>query len=44
MTDDRIWEGVPLKVTTADREAALTVQRQRKDESWLLISPLWPKE
>jgi len=43
-TDERIWEGVPLKVTTADREAALTLQRQRQDESWKLISGLWPKE
>jgi hypothetical protein len=43
-TDERIWEGVPLKVTTVDREAALTVQRQRQDESWKLISRLWPKD
>lgn len=42
--DARLWSGVPLKVTTVDREAALTVQRQRQDESWKLISRLWPKD
>jgi hypothetical protein len=30
-TDERLWDGVPLKSTTLDRETALTVERQRKD-------------
>jgi hypothetical protein len=42
--DARLYDGVALQATTVDREAALTVERQRKDASWALISRCWPKD
>jgi len=43
-TGEKRWDGVALKATTIDRESALTLGRQRKDESWELISRFWPRD
>jgi len=41
---ERLFDGVPLRVSTVERETELTVKRQRADRSWEMLSKSWPKD
>lgn len=41
---ERLFDGVPLRVNTVDRETELTVKRQRADRSWEQLNKFWPKD